>query len=165
MRRRFVQILLNSRCRGTGVLLDSDVRITPDSRLRLRLIVARNRAAMREVALQLDPKPLARGVFAFCNPLFYDVKGRSGAVVRQHFDRRYFALMVFSKTDLDLEVVAHESGHAAIFYARRVKHNKWDGRVAYDDDYPQDAICYPLGHIVAAVTKELHRNGLMTAHA
>lgn len=66
-------------------------------------------------------------------------------------DNRYFAVMGLVSGKVDLEVVAHEAGHAAYAYARRMgKRSLW-----YDPTNCEEEVCYPLGVITQRVNQLL----------
>jgi hypothetical protein len=148
---------------GQFVALDCDVKITPAAQLRLRLIVAKDKRALRRIgkAIGLTIYRRTEGLVAPLSEEWVKVARDGTERSRMVYDRRYFAAMLLSKKHANTELVAHECGHAAIFYSRRVKSNKWQGRVPPDDP-AGEAICYPLGHIMRAVTSALYRHGVWT---
>lgn len=143
-------------------LLDTEVRITPRGRLRLRLIVTPNKSAF-DKATRAVVRQTFRRSWGLVNPLYMDVISfqKGGELRWREYDRRYFAVMILNgaKVRRSTEIVAHECGHAAIFYAERAKSNKWHGRVEKDDE-ANEAICYPLGKIFRAVNIALHDAGV-----
>ena len=73
----------------------------------------------------------------------------------RHCDPRYACIMAFSRRHLSMEIICHESVHAADFIAKRST-TKWPGQ----DECPAEAICYPAGRIAAAINRFAHDNGL-----
>jgi hypothetical protein len=160
---RFVENLSPKSIQKPAPLLDTDLRITRRGRLRLRLIVTRNKADFDEVTRRTTGC-VHRRAWGIVNPLRCDVLSFRGGVEKRRveYDRRYFAVMILNGAKLHnggTEHVAHECGHAAIFYARRAKSMKWHGRVEKDDE-ANEAICYPLGAIFRAVNIALHDAGV-----
>lgn len=161
MKRRFVQRISPRRYRPA--LLDVDLRITRRGRLRLRLIVLPSKRAFDDASEALLGHRYRRGI-GLVNPLYTEFIriGRDGAERRRReYDRRYFALMLLDARAVrrSTEIVAHECGHAALFYAERARGFKWQGRVERDDE-AGEAICYPLGRIFRAVNIALHDGGV-----
>ena len=69
-----------------------------------------------------------------------------------HFDRRYFCVMGFVKKWLSMEIVTHESVHAAFCYARRMTRRPW----ASFREFDEEDICYPAGIIARKINNKLH---------
>jgi len=67
-------------------------------------------------------------------------------------DPRYFAIMGLVRGHLSMEIVTHESVHAAFCYAKRCKGNQW----AEYTDFDEEEIAYPAGRIARAVNALLH---------
>lgn len=73
-------------------------------------------------------------------------------------DKRYFAAMGLIKKYLGMEVVTHESVHAAFAYAKRLgPKTPWAKAV---DGLDEEAVCYPAGRIARLVVTALNDAGL-----
>lgn len=159
---RFVENLSPKSIRKPAPVLDADLRITRRGRLRLRLIVTRNKADFDEVTRRATGR-VHRRAWGIVNPLRWDVLTFKGGIEtrRAEYDRRYFAVMILNAAKVrgSTEIVAHECGHAAFFYAERAKGMKWHGRVEKNDE-ANEAVCYPLGAIFRAVNIALHDAGV-----
>jgi hypothetical protein len=83
-------------------------------------------------------------------------KGRSIMGV----DRRYFAVMGLVRGCLGMEIVTHESVHAAYSYAKRVgPRNPW-APVVGTDGLDEELVCYPAGRIARLVVNALNEAGM-----
>lgn len=69
-------------------------------------------------------------------------------------DLRYFAVMGLVKGRINMEVVTHESIHAAACLLRR------KGRRLILDQPEEEELCYPAGYIARQINLFLHRNCL-----
>lgn len=71
-------------------------------------------------------------------------------------DRRYFCIMGLIVGHTSIEVVTHESVHAAFNYAKRVnKRDLWHGAV----DLDEENVCYPAGRIATTLADWCLRHG------
>lgn len=72
-------------------------------------------------------------------------------------DRRYFCVMGFVQKYLSMEVIAHESVHAAFCFATRRFRTPWDWRSRENEE---ETIAYPAGRIAAALNRQFHKYSL-----
>lgn len=144
--------------RPGDVVCDREIKLTPGARLRLRLVVARGREGFKRLHRRITGGGLeaARGSHGIVYNMATEYVFPKP---RMEHHPRYFAVILLDATQCRPEVVAHECGHAALFYARRCKGNKWHGRVPADDE-AGEAVCYPLGVIFRRVNIALHDAGV-----
>ena len=71
-------------------------------------------------------------------------------------DPRYFAVMGLVLGHLNMEIVTHESVHAAFAYARRHRKDLW----CDPGELEEEAVCYPAGIIAKRINAWLHDEGL-----
>lgn len=69
-------------------------------------------------------------------------------------DERYFCVMGLVKGHLSMEIIAHESAHAAFAFVKRKSRCPWDAQAK---DYDEESICYPLGRIARAINNILYK--------
>jgi hypothetical protein len=70
-------------------------------------------------------------------------------------DGRYFCVMGFSRTRLNMEVISHESVHAGFCYAKRVRRTPWEAARDFDEEH----VAYPAGAIAQAINQWCHKHG------
>ena len=68
----------------------------------------------------------------------------------------HFAIMGLVHGHLTMEIVVHESVHAAFCYAKRCKRTPW----AHYADFDEEEVAYPAGRIARALNAYLHDEGL-----
>lgn len=82
----------------------------------------------------------------------------NGCVVKRRLsqaDARYFCVIGFSRTQLNMEVISHESVHAGFCYAKRVRRTPWKAARDFDEEH----VAYPAGEIAAAINSWCHKHG------
>lgn len=95
-----------------------------------------------------------------CKGLFFDLSQECYKWVNgkeKHYrivDPKYIGVMCLLLSDLRMEIIAHECCHAAIAYAYRIN-KKWPDI----NQNPDEAICYPLGKLVAQVCSAIQQEG------
>lgn len=141
-----------------------DVRVTPRSRLRLKVLVFRTQLDMRRfwsMGLGRHRQRLGPCLGAV-NLLVTDrIDQETGRVVERMVDGRYFAVMGLVLRHCCQEVVTHESVHAAIGYAARSTrawpsgpdHETGKRGVGLRDpgESANEAVCYAAGRIAERV--------------
>ena len=131
------------------VLYEADIRIHKYSRLALKLLIFRSPTQVRRFSKQYLGKQLGRETLAAVHPLSCTVVSFAGGVEHKpvlECDCRYYGIMMLPKTQLIDEIIAHECGHAAIYLRDRL-----GARHGWPDEDPSEALCYPLGRLVAWV--------------
>jgi hypothetical protein len=136
------------------------------SKLKLKLMVFKNGAQMRAFYDRfLRDKVgggLGRWTRGFVNALAVErfLVQPDGRETNHELncDPRYFAMMGLTKGNLGMEVITHESVHAAFAYAKRVRtRDMFHGAV----DHDEESVCYPAGMIAAEVVRRLREGGVM----
>lgn len=95
----------------------------------------------------------SRGLFYELSCDIHDWK--DGKAVHYHeYDKNYIGFIVLFLDSLRLEIIAHECCHAAFSYARRLR-KKWPDV----DHNPDEAVCYPVGKLVAQVCSAIREEG------
>lgn len=142
--------------RRIGVLGDYEIRITPYSRLRCRLIIAKNKKSMQNAYRIIVGYDMHRKAAAAAHSPSRALDSRKAT--KTVHDERYFAVIFLNAKYVPPDIVAHECGHAAIFYSERCAGHTWSGRAPPDER--DEKICYPLGHIFSEVSRSLFHCGL-----
>ena len=147
------------------VIFDCEIKVTRESRLRAKVLVFKDRKAMRQFWTKALGRPeLTRDTAAVCNTLasvttFSKQKGKSQRPPERRVDPRYFCVLGFVDGSLTPEFITHESVHAAYAYDRRVRgKNNWP-----DKEEPEESICYPAGRIAGQIIRKFHKEGLFRA--
>lgn len=140
--------------RFPSVRAEFDVRVTARSRLFAKVLVFEtNRELCRFWRDGLGKGRLGSRTLGAVNGMICErVDCRGGREVRRRplVDPRYFCVMGFVRSALCMEVIAHESVHAAFAYASRARWGSpWRG---YADEMPEELVCYPAG----AIAREIH---------
>lgn len=141
-----------------GLLLDRDIGMG-HGRLKLKLLVFKNKRSLRSFwrsAMDFNPGR-ALGVV---HGLFQEVEVYEKSAWRSSHiecDPRYFAVMGLAKGHLSMEIICHESVHAAFAFAKRKSRTPWD---AHARDFDEEAICYPAGRIAEGIHSALYASGM-----
>ena len=148
---------------GPGCVAEADLRATPRGRLCAKLLVFRNRLALRrfwngklgkEERLGLHCFGVVNGLSRWIES--YDAKTDTWSRRMERCDPRYFCVIGLVVGHLGMEVITHEAGHAGFCYAKRVQRAPW----AAARDFDEEEVCDPAGMIAAAIKRFLHRRGL-----
>lgn len=131
------------------------------SRLGLKLLVFRTRKDLRafwKKSIGSDLGPHCHGAVNSlgCERIKFLPHGRE--IRALEVDPRYYAVMGLVAGSLSLEVVVHESVHAAFAYFKRTgARNLWHEAGGLDEE----GVCYPAGLLAEAVWGELRREKLV----
>lgn len=90
------------------------------------------------------------------NGLFYEVIPRKGKPYLS-VDPRYFCVISLQRKHLTMEVITHESVHAACCFMKRKTRAPWADIAKANDE---EALAYPAGRIAAAINRILHKENL-----
>ena len=90
------------------------------------------------------------------NGLFYESIPQKGKPYLQ-VDPRYFCVIALTKNNLTMEVITHESVHAAYCFIKRKSRTPW-AKLAKEND--EEEVAYPAGRIAAAINRELYKRNL-----
>lgn len=147
--------------KAKGVIAAADIFVTGRARLRLKVVVFESTKWLRhfwkEVLGRQDD--LGRTCRGAVNGLAYEqISFKPGQPERSTMmvDPRYYAIMGLVKGHLNMEIITHESVHAAFAYARRHHRNMWAGQ----NDLEEENVCYPAGRIARQINIFLHEEGL-----
>lgn len=147
---------VRSHPKARGIVSAADVFVTRSARLRLKVVVFEKAADLRHFWREvLGSSDLGKRCIGAVSSLGYervDRAGRSTLMV----DPRYFAIMGLVKGHLTMEVITHESVHAAFSYARRQMRDLW----VSSSDIEEERVCYPAGIIAKRINVYLHEEGL-----
>jgi hypothetical protein len=144
--------------KGSGIILEADLKIHRYSRLRAKLIVFESKTAMVRNWKAASGHNLKKAA-GFVNKLSEHVFSYPGGDKELHTyrcDPRYFCVVGLVKSWLGMEVISHEATHVAYAYQERTRH-KW----AHADESPEENICYPAGRAARAIVRALQRGGLL----
>jgi hypothetical protein len=142
---------------GEGILAECDVGVRGRRGLHAKLLVFKNRTALRQFWVEALGKhhDLGRGCFGAVNGLSREIVDARGRSIMQ-VDPRYFCLIGLVHGFLSMEIICHEAGHAGFAYAKRRRGNHWVDALTLDEEN----VCYPAGRIAAAINRFVHRKGL-----
>ena len=146
-------------------LLEKDIKL---GTLYLKLLVFKNRKELRAFWDAAEPTKNGGGVggdtLAVVDALqcecqnFAKAGDESEPRSVMEVDKRYFAAMGLVRGYLGMEIVTHESVHAAFAYAKRLgPKTPWAKAV---NGLDEEAVCYPAGRIARLVVTALNDAGL-----
>ena len=146
--------------KARGIVSAADIFVTGGARLRLKAVVFKRQSDLVHFWKHVLGRPhLGSKCLGAVNALGFeqinmsaDGRERSTLVC----DSRYFAIMGLVLGHLNMEIVTHESVHAAFAYARRQRKDLW----VSSGDLEEEAVCYPAGIIAKRVNAWLHEEGL-----
>lgn len=145
---------------GKLVTHEGVIKLTRYSGLRIKVLVFRTNRDLRMFwANALGRPELCRWTHAAVSQLGTErvsFVGTPGERRTMFVDPRYVCVMGFIESHITTNIVAHESGHAAFAWAKRVRRNLWLPRA----DFDEEDICYPLGKITESVNWLMHEWGL-----
>lgn len=143
-----------------GVVGEFDIRLRRHSRLRAKVMVFARVADLRAFwSAALGKSGLGRGVRGVVSPLMRTtINIRKGVQQPEYIeaDPNYFCAIGLTHRHLTMEIISHESVHAAFSYQRRVKRSPW----AKLHDFDEEHVAYPAGVIAAAINRWLHKHDL-----
>lgn len=150
--------------KARGIVSAADIKVTGSGRLRLKVVVFENKKSLRHFWAEVlgSRNDLGRTCCGAVNGLAYEVITiRPGKPERTTMmvDPRYFAIMGLVKGHLGMEIVTHESVHAAFAYARRHARNMWID----SDRLEEENVCYPAGRIARSINNFLRKEELYAA--
>ncbi len=146
--------------KAQGIVSAADIFVTGGARLCLKAVVFERKADLRHFWKHVLGKPdLSPKCLGAVNSLGYELisvaeDGRERSTLM--CDPRYFAVMGLVLGHLNMEIVTHESVHAAFAYARRHRKDLW----CRPGDIEEEAVCYPAGRIAKRINAWLHDEGL-----
>lgn len=146
-------------------LVEMDIRL---GTLYLKVLVFRTRTDLRKFWNNAEPTKrggdLGAGVCGAVGAMqcesqsYADADDEMDPKPVMEVDKRYFAVMGLLRGYLGMEVVTHESVHAAFAYAKRLgPKTPWAKAV---DGLDEEAVCYPAGRIARLVVTALNDAGL-----
>lgn len=140
--------------------IEKDIRVN-SGRLRAKVLIFHNTKSLRKFWKSFHGASLGRKCLGVVNGLSCEIfkveKDGSETNRRTEVDARYFCVIGLVKNHLTLEVVTHESVHAAFCYTKRVnRKNLWHDALSNDEE----TICYPAGRIAAEIGLLANKNGI-----
>lgn len=146
--------------KARGVVSAADILVTGGARLRLKAVVFKRQADLVHFWKHVLGRPhLGPKCLGAVNGLGYEqINVRADGRERSTLvcDPRYFAIMGLVLGHLNMEIITHESVHAAFAYARRHRKDLW----CDPGELEEEAICYPAGIIAKRINAWLHDEGL-----
>lgn len=139
---------------ASGVLLERDIGVG-HGRLKAKLIVFKTSAQLRAFWKDgLGRGDLGRYCLGAVNGLYLEIHRVTKKKERRwlEVDPRYFCVIGLTEKGLSMEIVCHESVHAAFSFAKRKSRSPWDALI---DDFDEEAICYPAGRIARSINRVL----------
>lgn len=145
---------------GTDRLLaQGDIRIG-SSRLAAKVLVFDRPEGLREFWREgLGKSELGKDCRGVVNSLITEVNRCENGRWVNFFeaDARYFCLIGLCASHLSMEIICHESVHAAFSYLKRVKRCPWDEQSKH---FHEEALAYPTGAMARELNKFLFRHNL-----
>lgn len=144
-----------------GLLGELDIKVRHSSRLRMKALMFRTNAGLRAFWKdRLKRDELCRFTRGVVSGLMtaHERVAPDGRIKDQYMtvDARYFCVMGLIAGSVNMEIIAHESVHAAFAYAKRVHHkNLWHGALNHDEEN----VCYPAGRIAVTLNAWCHKRG------
>ncbi len=143
-----------------GIVFSGDVRVSSRSKLRAKILVFRDVAALQRfwrlgLGRRKAPEDTVRAIVSDLSSIvtFHPPKGTPRRPPVWQIDPVYFCVAGFVLGHLSMDYITHESVHAAYAYARRVA-----GRKSWPDkEDPEEHVCYPAGLIAGAINQLFHR--------
>lgn len=150
-----------------GIVFEKDIAITPRARLRLKLLVfSRTQDLRRFWKAGLRRGDLGRGclgaVSCLGSSVFRFTPKHPDGLEHIEADRRYFAVVGLCLGHLGMEIITHESVHAAFAFAKRSQRTPWE---AHAKSFDEESICYPAGRIASLINRALGGADLYTRKA
>ena len=145
--------------KARGIVSAADIFVTGGARLRLKAVVFERQADLRHFWKHvLGRDTLGPKCLGAVNGLGYERIDIAGGRERSTLvcDPRYFAIMGLVLGHLNMEIVTHESVHAAFAYARRHRKDLW----CDPGELEEEAVCYPAGIIAKRINAWLHEEDL-----
>lgn len=147
---------------GESILLERDVKLNS---LYMKLLVFKNPKSLRRfwrgVKTLRDGGLLTADTLGVVAPLSKHVLDYDKSQWPEPYlevDRRYFSAMGLTMGNLGVDIVTHESVHAAFSYAaRRGKRGPWMEEAEGDRE---ELVCYPAGEIAKQVLNTLYAAGM-----
>ena len=142
------------------VVSEIDIRVTGGARLRAKVLFFKSTAGLRRF-WKLALKQPDRRAMACVQGLARERSGTNGVKVLE-VDPRFFCVMAFAlRTKIKtapswMELIAHESVHAGICYAKRHARDFW----VAEGNLGEENIAYPSGKIAAAINRYMHKRHL-----
>lgn len=136
---------------GRLLLAETDISVRPGSRLRLKLLVFASQQDMRRFLMKNLHTGFRRnmdGVVQNLTQTIISFKDGQRQPPYRQVDPRYFSIMGLVVGRMGIQIITHESVHAALNYSRRI-----GPRLVWPDqkDCPDESICYAAGRIAQAV--------------
>lgn len=143
---------------GTNIIAEGDIKVTDRGRLRAKILVFGNKTQLQQFWKKAIGTPVGRKCQGCVNALSYEVIDFAGDKESAHIvvDPRYFCIIGLNKNNLNMEVIAHESGHAGYAYAKRHSKDFWLPAGSFDEEN----FCYPTGRIADSINRFLHDKDL-----
>lgn len=148
-----------------GLILDADLRID-SGRLRAKLLVFKNRPCLRKFWVNhLGKGNLGARCCGAVNSLIQEVRTIPGKkdkfkeTAYLEADPRYYCVMGLARGWLTIEIICHESVHAAFCYTKRVKRVPWAEHL---EDFHEEELCYPTGRIANKIVEALRKAALVS---
>lgn len=138
----------------SDIIIESNLTVGT-TRLRAKFVVFPDEAALRKFwkREKISRNDLGARCPGAVNGLCYqatdyDTKGKASNA-RLVADARFFCIIGMVRGFFNVEIIAHEAGHAGFCYARRVQRTPWDHHAKRFDE---ESICYPAGIIARKIT-------------
>lgn len=143
-----------------GLLLEKDLKIHRNARLRAKLVVFDTNKNLRRFWNKVLYTPdLGESCGGAVNALERTcIRFLKNGTEESHIQRDplYFCLIGLLKNHLTTEVICHESVHGAFALQRRRSGVLWSGQ----QDMPEEAVCYPAGILASLINFEIHKANL-----
>lgn len=144
-----------------GIVLKSDIFITPRARLHAKLLVFDKSMSMRKFWKKyINDFDLGKSCLGVVNQLaIHHMKFEKDGTEKNWIeaDPRYYCVIGLINGRITTEIVIHEAIHAAFAYAKRVKKTPWYQEAKRFDE---EEICYPAGRIADVIFRILKQENI-----
>ena len=141
-----------------SIVAECDISPSRGATLRAKLLVFRSSRCLRHFWQKtLGRGDLGEGCLGAVNSLSTEhIKFDKGGKETRYmeFDPRYFCIIGLCREGLSMEIICHESVHAALCLVRRRRVDPMK------DMAGEERLAYPCGAIAAEINRFLHRRGL-----
>lgn len=146
-----------------GLVHEADIKLTRRAKLAAKLLVFKDAASLHKFWWKSLGHELGDDCLGAVNSLSATVMTfkRGVETIRYENDPRYFCVIGLVKGRCGMEVMAHESVHAAYAYVKRLEPPvAWARHAKHFDE---EEIAYPAGRIAAEINRELWDAGVHKA--
>lgn len=134
----------------------------PNTRIAVLVFISKNRVAFRKQWKLLTGNSIGYfcgGAVQCMDRLCEQIEGDGKIGSHVEVEPHYFCVMGFSAPDININIIAHESVHAAFAFANRFRPDpKWQYGV---EEVPEEQVCYVAGEITEVLAGIFEDRGFL----